>query len=225
MKTGKLFWIAAFIVLLGLGAYASFIAVSVPSDAKTAMAEASPAPGAGKVDVKAALADRALGDPSAKIRIDEYASLSCSHCADFSMHSFPKFKETYIDTGKVYFVYHDFPLNAPALDAAVIARCLPEERYFQFVKFLFETQDKWLGKDYQDALRQNSKLLGMDDATFDACLGSGELKQGLIDQMQKAGKEHEIQSTPSFVVNRKEVLHGALPVEAFEKVFKPLLAN
>lgn len=68
-----------------------------------------------------------LGDENAPVVIEEYASLSCNHCASFHKDTFPKLKEEYIDTGKVYFIYNDFPLNASALDGAMVARCMPEK--------------------------------------------------------------------------------------------------
>jgi protein-disulfide isomerase len=181
-----------------------------------------------KIDVKAALAPRTLGNPKAPVKMDEYASLSCTHCAAFSNETFDKFKELYIDTGKVFYTYHDFPLNAPALQASMVARCLPEEHYFQFVKFLFQTQEKWaFNAHYSDSLRQNSKLLGLDDATFDACINNEKLKQGLIEQIQEASKEKgpHIQSTPTFIIdNGAETISGAMPLSKFQSLIDPLVA-
>ena len=85
-------------------------------------AAAAPAKPAVTIDVKAALATRSMGDPKAPVRLDEYASLSCPHCADFTKETFDKIKATYIDTGKVFYTYTDIPLNAPALEAAMVAR-------------------------------------------------------------------------------------------------------
>lgn len=178
------------------------------------------------VDVDAAMADRVLGDPKAPVTIDEYASLTCSHCAHFSKTTFDKLKEEYIDTGKVKFIYHDFPLNAPALEAAMVARCLPADKYFQFIKFLFETQEQWaFSKDYSASLKQNSKLLGLSEEKYDACVNDEMLKARLVTVMQKASDDLEIQSTPTFIVNGdpKARISGALPLDAFKKVIDPLV--
>lgn len=175
--------------------------------------------GSVKIDVAAALAPRVLGSESAPVTIEEFASLSCSHCAYFSNEIFEKIKEAYIDTGKVKFTYTDFPLNAPAMDGAMLARCLPEDRYFKFVKFLFETQNDWaFGTDYRQKLEQNAKLSGAGESLVKACLENDALKQGLVEKMQKASADHDIKSTPSFIINGTELYRGAHSFEDFSKL-------
>ena len=70
-------------------------------------------------------ATRALGDPSAKVVITEYFSLTCTHCAAFAKETMPKIEKDLIQPGKVRFVFHDFPLDQVALTAAMVARYLP----------------------------------------------------------------------------------------------------
>src|SRR5947209_12656511 len=86
--------------------------------------------------------DRILGQPDAPITIVEYASLSCPHCANFSKTVLPKLKEKWIDGGKAKLVLRDFPLDEPALRAAMVARCVPPERFYPLVETMFETQEK-----------------------------------------------------------------------------------
>lgn len=196
-------------------------AESIPSAPVTATAGEAAA-----VDVGAALAERSMGSPEAPVVIEEFASLSCGHCAHFHADVLPKLKEAYVDTGKVRFIFTDFPLNAPAMDGSMIARCMPQDQYFKFLGFLFENQEQWaFSADYQSKLRQNAKLLGTGDALFDACLASEELKQGLVARMQKASSDYDIQSTPSFVVNGKEVIRGAQGFEAFKTIIDKVLAE
>ena len=76
------------------------------------------------------LADHMLGDAKAPVSIDEYFSLGCPHCADFDLEMLPKLKADYIDKGKLKFIFHDFPLNEISLQAAMLARCAPNDRYF-----------------------------------------------------------------------------------------------
>ena len=71
--------------------------------------------------------DFVIGDESAPITIIEYASLSCSHCADFHTNTLETLKEEYIDSGKVRFVFRDFPFNYPALLGSMVLRCIPED--------------------------------------------------------------------------------------------------
>ena len=165
------------------------------------------------------IGERTLGNPTAPVRIEEFSSLTCPHCAHFHRDTLPALKEKYIDSGKVFFVFTDFPLNGPALDAAMIARCMPPERYFTFIGFLYENQDSWaFAPDYQAVLRQNAKLAGMSDERFDSCLADTALKEGLVARMQDKATKHQIKSTPSFIINDKHVTSGALPIEAFDEM-------
>ncbi len=88
--------------------------------------------------------DRILGKPDAPITIVEYASLTCPHCAHFENDVLPELKKKWIDSGKAKLVLRDFPLDEPALRAAMIARCAPPDRYYAYVDTLFATQDKWV---------------------------------------------------------------------------------
>ena len=83
------------------------------------------------------LAERAIGKPDAKTQVVECFSLTCTHCAAFAQETFPDVKVKLIDTGKVYYIFHDFPLDQVALTAAMVARALPPERYEPFISALF----------------------------------------------------------------------------------------
>lgn len=163
---------------------------------------------------------RTLGNPDAPVKIEEFASLTCGHCAHFHGTTFKELKTKYIDTGKVFFTFTDFPLNAPALDASMIARCMAPERYFTFLSFLMETQEQWaFSADYKTSLRQNAKLAGMSDEAFDSCLANMALKDGLVDRMKAKAEENKLNSTPSFVITGpagKSTLTGALPIVSFD---------
>ena len=179
----------------------------------------------GQIDVAAALAERKEGDANAPVKIEEFASLTCSHCGDFYRNTFPKIKEEYIDTGKVEFTYTDFPLNAPALDAAMVARCIPESRYFSFIKLLFDKQKDWaFDENYRTLLQRDVALLGLNSELFAACLSNDELKEGLLERMQAASTKHEINSTPSFLING-ELMAGAKSFEDFKKAIDKHLAD
>lgn len=161
---------------------------------------------------------RTLGNPDAPVKIEEFASLTCGHCAAFHNSTFPQLKTKYIDTGKVFFTFTDFPLNAPALDGTMVTRCMPPERYFTFLSFLFQTQEQWaFSQDYKNSLRQNAKLAGMTDERFDSCLADTGLKDGIVNRMQEKAKAHTLNSTPSFVINGTTVITGAVGIEVFDK--------
>lgn len=195
--------------------------VSVKADETAAGATAT---SGDELNVKDIMTARTMGDPNAPVKIQEFTSLSCPHCAHFNQETFPEIKKNYIDTGKVFFTYTDFPLNAPALEAAVISHCLPKDRYSQFVDFLFGTQDQWAFKeDYKKILEQNAKLLGLTEERAEACENSDALRMALITRMQKAQKDHEVQATPSFLFNGNELMTGASGYDTFSKKIDAML--
>jgi protein-disulfide isomerase len=170
------------------------------------------------IDVERALADRILGNPDAPIRIAEHSSLTCPHCSHFHQETFDKIKAQWIDTGKAYLIFSDFPLNAPALHASMAARCLPEEKFFDFIQVLYKTQEDWAFKeDYMDILETVAGEHGMDAATFRSCVASPQLREGLLQRMNTVQTMWKINSTPSFVINNKTVVTGALSSDDFSK--------
>lgn len=169
--------------------------------------------------------ERVLGDPGAPIKITEHSSLTCGHCAHFHKDTLGPFKSQYIDTGKAYIVFSDFPLNAPALHATMAARCIDDDaQYFAFVQDLFKTQELWAGeRNYVSYLKDKAAQYGLDARTFNACIQSQALQDALLKRMQAVQQQWKISSTPSFVVNNQEVISGALPFEAFEQALQDAL--
>jgi len=162
---------------------------------------------------------RILGDPSAPMKISEYSSFTCGHCAAFHKDVFKKIKADYIDTGKAYLVFDDFPLNAPAMHASMVARCIPDEnRYFDFVQLLFDTQEDWAYKaDYLTSLKQNAMMAGLSEDGFKACLQNLDLQQAIVGNMKNAQEAHKINSTPTLVINDRLLVGGAQPYDVFQK--------
>lgn len=193
----------------------------VPADTAATDETAAPAENI-TIDVEKAFAPRTIGNADAPIKIVEYASLTCSHCAHFANDVLPELKSKYIDTGKVFFEFREFPLNDPALKAALVARCLPKDKYEGFTALLFKTQEHWAGGlDYMAALKQNAKLAGMSDAMFEACQAEPKLKERMAQGMQTAQEKWKISSTPTFIVNDgAEIISGAQPLAEFERVFR-----
>src|SRR5262249_31135009 len=76
--------------------------------------------------------ERILGKADAPVTVEEFVSLTCSHCADFYTNILPELEKNYVETGKVKFILRDFPLDGLALKAAALARCMPEEQYYPF---------------------------------------------------------------------------------------------
>jgi protein-disulfide isomerase len=157
------------------------------------------------------LGDLAEGAVEAPVTIIEYASMTCSHCADFHHNTYPLLKRDFIDTGKVRFIFREFPLDRFALDASLMARCAGEEAYFPLVGKLFEEQQKWLpalDADPEVAARTTQRRLlaygeefGLTDEKFEACRNNKPLKEQLANRMEEAKNRYGVRATPSLVIN------------------------
>ena len=164
-------------------------------------------------------ADRALGSTDAKVTVQEYFSLTCTHCAAFQKETFPRVKTELIDTGKIRYVWRDYPLDQLALYASMISRALPPERYEPFISALLSTQDRWAftrTANPVEELAKLSMLAGMTRATFDATVRDDKLKQFVLDEQAKGEKTYSVNSTPTFVFNEKPT-PGAVSFETFAK--------
>jgi protein-disulfide isomerase len=156
--------------------------------------------------------DKILGDESAPITIVEYASLSCPHCANFHEKILPQLKSDMINTGKAKLVFRHFPLNAPALDAAIIAECADKKDFYKYIGEFYKQQKSWaFEKDYKSKLMEISGKLGMSSEVFDKCLQNKELKDKIIEEVSKASQKLGVSSTPTFFINGEKAggVHSA----------------
>jgi protein-disulfide isomerase len=173
----------------------------------------------------ARLGERAIGNPDAPVTVTEYFSLTCSHCAAFSKDVYPKIKAELIDTGKVRFVFRDFPLDRLALTAAAVARALPADRYEGFVKTLLATQDRWAFTrgDQMAALASTAALAGMPRSQFDQVVADEAFQRAIFEQRAIAEKEGEVRATPSFTFagrggkGRAKNVSGGMSFEQFKQ--------
>jgi protein-disulfide isomerase len=163
------------------------------------------------------LGDVVIGSEKAPVTIVEYASMTCSHCADFAIHTFPKIKERYIDTGKVRFILREFPLDPLAAGAFMLARCAGKDKYYAMVDTLFEQQRKWAVQNPLPPLFDIAKQAGFTKESFDACLKNQEILNGVEEVRKRAAEEFKVDSTPTFFING-ERLRGAQPLAEFEKL-------
>jgi protein-disulfide isomerase len=168
------------------------------------------------------LGEKVLGRSDAPVTVVEYASMSCPHCADFDRQVFDEFKLKYIDSGKVRFIFREFPLNAPAYAVAMLARCAPADRFFEVVHTFFRTQETWLrGQDLKASIMEAATPFGFTPQSFDACISNQALFQG-IEAVKNRGASFGVQATPTFFVNGKK-LEGAATLESLDKAIAPLL--
>ena len=214
--------------LLG-GVALAAVAVALPFALTPGSASAQELPeSSGNVDMDAVmkpgpLPDRALGDVNAKVKIVEYMSMTCPHCAHFHNTTFEEIKKKYIDTGKVYFVIREFPFDPRAAAAFMLARCAPEQQYYPFVSMLFKQQQSWAtAQDARAALLQMSKLAGFSQETFEACLTNQKLLDDVNATMQRGATEFGVNSTPTFIINGKRYA-GDMSVEKMSALVDSLL--
>jgi protein-disulfide isomerase len=161
--------------------------------------------------------DRILGKAEAPITIIEYASLTCPHCAHFDVTVLPKLKEKWIDTGKAKLILRDYPLDEPALRAAMVARCAPADRFYPLIETFFAQQEQWVtSRDYRAALEKLVKLGGMSDKEFKACISDKKLEDQVAQSRLIASQQLGVDATPTFFINGKK-FDGAPTVEAFDQ--------
>jgi protein-disulfide isomerase len=172
------------------------------------------------------LGDLTLGPPDAKVTVVEYASMTCSHCAHFAKDVWPDFKKKYIDTGKIHFVFREFPLDNLAAAASMLARCAGGDKTFPLIEVLFEKQSEWAFVEGNPVpkLFEIAKQAGFTQESFDKCLTDQKLLDNITDGRKRASEVFGVSATPTFFINGKK-LDGAPTIEAFDKIIEPLLAK
>ena len=166
-----------------------------------------------------------IGSDNAPIKIKEYFSLTCGHCANFHVKTLPKLKERYIDTGTVQLEFIDYPLDRLAIIAAALARTLPtKDGYLEAISILLKKQKQWAySKKPLDELLSIAKLFGVSSKQFDEILKNIPLMQEIINKMENETKNFNIESTPTFIINDNHKISGALSFKDFEKELLTLI--
>jgi protein-disulfide isomerase len=198
----------------------SVLAVASSSSSSNLLAD----PAASKIDIASVMQDRVLGDDKAPVTIDEYASLTCPHCAHFDKEILPEVKKRLIDTGKAKLIFHDFPLDGIALRAAMMTRCVSPLQYYNMVDVIFTKQEFWVkAKDPLAELEKLGSLAGLDAADFKSCTENKDLETAILKEIQTAQDKYKVESTPTFIFNHgAEQFAGAQPIEKFEETVNKL---
>lgn len=169
------------------------------------------------------LAERGIGNPDAPVKVIEFFSLTCSHCAAFHKETFPRVKRDLVERGAIRLIWRDFPLDQVALTAAAVARSLPAERYEGFIGALLSSQDRWAftrGDPFVE-LAKMAALAGMQKAQFDQVQQDEALKRAILEQRAVAEKEFSVQATPSFSFQgggAPRNQSGNIPFERFQQL-------
>lgn len=210
----------AFVALATALGLSTLTALSEPALAQAAVSEA-------ELMAPNALPEMALGDPKAPVTVIEYASMTCPHCATFTEKTFPDIKKKYVDTGKVRFIFREFPLDNLAAAVFMLARCNAEtnsNKYFAFIDTMFRQQRTWAVENPLQPLLTISKQAGFTQETFNACLSNQKVLDGIEAIRQRGVDKFKVQSTPSFFINGK-LYTGALSVDEMSKIIDPLLKS
>lgn len=186
---------------------------------------AGPNPPDSKISEDLSDDDAALGDQNAPITIIEFSDYECPYCKKFWENTLPEIKEKYINTGKVKFIYRDFPLasHKDAQKAAEATECADEQgKFWEMQDKIFQNQSAMVVSD----LKRYAADLGLDEDSFNKCLDSGEYKNEVKKDFSD-GEKAKISGTPTFFIGSKEKgfekLVGAQPFGAFEQVIEGML--
>ena len=169
------------------------------------------------------LPDMALGPADAAITMAEYASITCPHCAAFNENVFPKIKAAYIDTGKIRYVFHEFPLDPIAAASSVLSRCIANgdsAKFFAVTDMLFKQDWSKVTKP-RETLNSIGKQAGLDERQVETCLKDDTLFNGIVASRTNAAKLG-VNATPTFLINGEKIV-GMQPFEEFDRRFKALL--
>jgi protein-disulfide isomerase len=211
-----------FVTATAIFAFAG-VAVSVlPRFASPARAEDAPGPDPAELAKPGPDGDVVLGSEKAPVTIIEYASMTCPHCAHFSTTTFPQLEKRYIDTGKVRFIFREFPLDPLAAAGFMLARCAGKNRFMPVVEALFAKQQDWMVQKPIPPLMAIAKQFGFTEQSFDQCLANQQVLDSIQAVRDRAAEKLGVNSTPTFFVNGKK-LTGDQSIEAMAKEIEPYL--
>ena len=147
--------------------------------------------------------DHVIGDENAPVTLVEYADMQCTPCGRFARNELPTLMTEFVETGKVRFVYRHFPTQPRGEPAARAAECAADQgMFFEYLDLVFAEQ---MDSDFSDgALGDFADRIGLDRATFDACLG-GNAKALRVQQDVTSGQALGVTTTPTFFINDRQM--------------------
>lgn len=167
--------------------------------------------------------DMAIGRADAPVTVIEYASITCPHCARWHQQVFPEFKRRYVDTGQVRFIFREMPTGPVNVASAgfMLARCVPEERYFDVIGRLMRNQGAILERPW-DGLVAVAAQFGLSEAQFEACISDDAGSTALNERVRYA-QARGVRGTPSFFVNGVNIGSGELSLTQLDAAIQPHL--
>lgn len=176
--------------------------------------------------------DHIKGSENAPVTIIEYASPTCPACKYFHDEILPVLTEKYVVTGKVKFVFREYPIHEPDLPSYVLANCAGEDQFFPVLDDLFANQMGIVTAAQAGALKGALQTIGKrhgieTEAQFNACMENRDYRTALADKYQVATEKWSVDSTPTFIVNGKKHLfeNETRTAEGFSKYIDGLLGE
>ena len=165
------------------------------------------------------LPDIVIGQDDAPVTIVEYASLSCSHCANFHTGVFPDLKKKYLDTGKAKLIVREFPTSERALVAHMLTRCVAPDKAPGLLSDLFHAQEDWAYSDGDptEKLKEISGKSGLSAEEFETCTKDQKLFDKMVANFTSAGEQFGINATPTFFIDGK-LVDDAATMETFDRL-------
>jgi protein-disulfide isomerase len=170
------------------------------------------------------LGDNSLGKDDAPVTIIEYASMTCPHCAHFHEATYPELKKRYIDTGKVRFIFREFPLDNLAAGASMLARCADKSKFFPLIETLFQKQRTWAVERPIPPLMAIAKQAGFTEQSFNACLSNQKMLDAIQAEQKRAADKFGVNSTPTLFINGKMQKSG-VSIDDLAAIIDPLLGK
>jgi protein-disulfide isomerase len=148
--------------------------------------------------------DLILGNREAGVKIVEYSSLACPHCAEYHNDSFKHIKAEYIDKGLVEYIYRDFPSTQSSLVGVMISRCdLPKRA--EWLDIFFKTHETWaFSQNFLALMKNTAKLGGMSEEDFQKCIEDKAMKDKILQEAYNAVHDDKITGTPAMFINGKQ---------------------
>lgn len=172
--------------------------------------------------VAAAKDELALGSEFAPVTLIEYGSLTCDYCIHFHREVLPHISSKYIETGRVRFIFRDFPTSENAHRGAVAARCTGD-RYYKMLDILFTEVGRWSqSRDVDAALTHHATAIGLKKKPFLNCLNDTRQHVAVTKEQQEAKTKLNVIGTPTFLINGK-LVRGKKTIEEMEILLKEAL--
>ena len=213
----QLFTTAAIVALTGAGSTGVFFSGLIePAKADT------PEPDQAELAKAGPEGDIVLGSDKAPVTVIEYASMTCPHCAHFSTDTFPELQKRYIDTGKVRYIFREFPLDPLSAAGFMLARCAGKDKFMPIVETLFAKQTDWVVQKPIEPLKAIAKQFGFTEESFNECLANQKVLDDIQAVRDRAAGKLGVSSTPTFFINGKRLV-GDLSIDTMAKEIDPYL--